>query len=589
MSFFAELRRRSVFKVAVAYAIVAWLLIQVAAIVLPTFDAPRWVLQTITFIIVLGFPLALVFAWAFELTPEGVKRTGPTDRPGGNDGKASTAAAPAAIPVLDNKKQSIAVLPFVDMSPDKDQEYFSDGIAEEMLNQLSKISDLHVAGRTSSFYFKDKNEDLRVIGEKLNVAHILEGSVRKAGNRIRITAQLIKVADGYHLWSDNYDRDLDDIFAIQDEIAHAVTNALSITLGVGEGNLGVGGTRNFAAYDAYLAGLALYNKMGRENALRAIEKLEKAVALDPAFALAWGLLSEVYFNAATAYVPERELEYSKKSEQAAARIIELAPEAVDSLIANCRLRVQRREWTEADALFAKVFELSLTPDYRTNIAYGHFLQDVGRIREATGYLQQAVRLEPLASLTHTYLGMAYESTGNFEGAIKEFRLARELTDDPAMADIAILVVALEAGDRALVDECAALVVAFNLIPNIDGKESRDLNQVMHSLLDTPKAARAELDRFLVDPAYKNAWAHHAIAVWASYFSEYELALEIDREVYASSQMPVYILWRHIHKGMRRLPGFKDLVRDVGLVDYWRTTGKWGDFCRPLGDDDFECE
>jgi TolB-like protein len=260
-SVWAELKRRNVVKVAVAYAIVGWLLVEVASTVLPTFEAPQWLLQAFTLFIVLGFPLALIFAWAFELTPEGIKREKDVDRSASITHKTGRKLDFLIIAVLGMAvayfvvdkffwvekestitpavtEQSVAVLPFVDMSPNKDQEYFSDGIAEELLNQLSKIRGLQVPGRTSTFAFKGQNEDFRVIGEQLHVAHVLEGSIRKAGERVRITVQLVKAADGFHLWSETYDRDLIDIFAIQEEIAKAVAKALSITLGVGEGNLG---------------------------------------------------------------------------------------------------------------------------------------------------------------------------------------------------------------------------------------------------------------------------------------------------------------------------------------------------------------
>lgn len=188
------------------------------------------------------------------------------------------------------------------MSPDKDQAYFSDGIAEELLNQLSQIHGLQVGGRTSSFAFKGQNEDLRVIGEKLNVAHVLEGSVRKAGERVRITAQLIKAKDGYHLWSETFDRDLDDIFDIQEEIAKAVASAMSIALGVGEGDLSAGGTRNFDAYDAYLAGNSLIRELTPNGTAQAIELLEKAVALDPDYAQARSALAITYDRSASLFI-----------------------------------------------------------------------------------------------------------------------------------------------------------------------------------------------------------------------------------------------------------------------------------------------
>jgi len=313
-------------------------------------------------LLIIGFPVALIFTWAFELTPEGIKSTitiSPTDKPSSTVQESTTPEKttpttedPSTLTPLP-KEQSIAVLPFVNMSSDPEQEYFSNGIAEELLNQLTKLRGLHVAGRTSSFYFKNKHEDLRVIGEKLNVAHILEGSVRKAGSRVRITTQLIKVADGYHLWSESYDRDLNDIFAIQEETAKAVADALSITLGVGKGDLGVGGTRHFAAYDAYLAGLSLYNQFGRESISRAIEQLEKAVALDPEFAHAWSALASTYDIAATSFISERAEEFIEKSDEAASRAIEIAPDAVASLYAEARLQIQHRDWTRGQSRHGK--------------------------------------------------------------------------------------------------------------------------------------------------------------------------------------------------------------------------------------------
>ena len=241
MSFIAELKRRNVIKVAIAYVIVAWLLLQVADVMLPTFGSPAWVMRAFSFLLILCFPLALLFAWAFELTPDGVKREkdiDPTESIAHATGRkldfviiavlvlavgflvVDRYSAPPASVSQQVVEKSIAVLPFVNMSDDAGNEYFSDGISEEILNSLAKVKDLKVAGRTSSFAFKGRNENLRTIGEALGVSHILEGSVRKAGAQVRITAQLVKADDGYHLWSQAYDRELTDIFAIQDEIDH---------------------------------------------------------------------------------------------------------------------------------------------------------------------------------------------------------------------------------------------------------------------------------------------------------------------------------------------------------------------------------
>ena len=224
MSLFSELKRRHVFKVGSAYVVIAFVLAQVADLVLPTFNAPSWVTPTIFFILGLGFPVAVVLAWAFELTPSGIKLdanaqsipTLPEPKLQEKDNTSDTVPPEA----------SIAVLPFVNLSSDSEQEYFSDGISEELLNLLAKVSQMHVTARTSSFQFKGKNLNISEIGKMLGVSHVLEGSVRKSGDRVRITAQLIEVATGFHKWSETYDRTLHDIFAIQDEISAAIVVAL---------------------------------------------------------------------------------------------------------------------------------------------------------------------------------------------------------------------------------------------------------------------------------------------------------------------------------------------------------------------------
>ena len=285
MSFFAELKRRNVFKVAIAYAIVAWLIAQVIAVVHNPLHLPEWFDTAVIVFLIIGFPVALLFTWAFELTPEGVQRTGKLSE--------STTAAAGDITATAPAEQSIAVLPFADMSPDKDQEYFSDGISEELLNSLARIPDLQVRGRTSSFYFKGRNEDLRTISEMLKVEHIIEGSVRKASDQVRITVQLINARTDTHLWSKTYDRDLKDIFAVQEDIAHSIADALEVTLGMGKLGRMQGMTRNVAAYEDYLTGRSQIRYLDRESYLRAIEHLERAVSLDPDFGMAWGVLASI--------------------------------------------------------------------------------------------------------------------------------------------------------------------------------------------------------------------------------------------------------------------------------------------------------
>ena len=326
MDIFVELKRRNVFRVGVAYLVTAWLLAQVADLALDNFDAPGWVMKTILLVLAIGFPIAIIFAWAFEKTPEGIKLQKDVDR-----NKSITAvtgqkldrgiitalglaviflmykvnvedADTAAVQISQETSQatagetsqgkvhehSVAVLPFVNMSSDPEQEYFSDGIAEEILNVLAQVKQLQVAARTSAFQFKGKNLDIQDIGRQLGVAWVLEGSVRKAGERVRVTAQLIKTDNGFHAWSETYDRRLDDIFAIQDEISGAIAQALKVTLNVtGEGQVASGDTRNLAAYEAYLMGRHQLNQRTAESIKAALENFKRAVDLDPNFALAY--------------------------------------------------------------------------------------------------------------------------------------------------------------------------------------------------------------------------------------------------------------------------------------------------------------
>jgi TolB-like protein/Tfp pilus assembly protein PilF len=339
LSFFQELKRRNVFRVGAAYVVLAWLIAQVTDVFLEPFGAPEWVIKTILLVLLMGLPLALFFAWAFEMTPEGIKKEKDVDRSQSITAQTGrkldftiiaillialgyfawdkfllnspedTAPVetvrieePVETDTVDEEK-SIAVLPFVNMSDDASNEYFSDGISEEILNSLAKVKELKVAGRTSSFAFKGQNQDLRQIGEALGVENILEGSVRKSGNQIRITAQLIQVKDGFHLWSDSYDRELNNIFAIQDEIAEAILKQLKATLLDGEQVVIQTARADSRTYDLYLLAKQRMYERTRLNLESAAELLDQAIAIDPDYAPAYAqrgtvamLLSETSYG-----------------------------------------------------------------------------------------------------------------------------------------------------------------------------------------------------------------------------------------------------------------------------------------------------
>ena len=316
MNFFAELKRRKVFKVGAAYLVAAWLAVQAASIGFPAFDAPPWVLRVFILVILLGFPLALVLAWVFDVTSQGVKLD--VDAHGSKRlfavvgvlvalalgwyfyGQPSFRKGEVGGATVD--QHSIAVLPFVNMSADKDNEFFSDGLSEEILNSLARIDGMLVVGRTSSFQFKGKNEDLRSVGEKLGVANVLEGSVRREGDRARITAQLIRASDGYHLWSETYDRTVKDSLAVQLDIAEQVAGVLDVVLDDKQrAHMRDAGVKNVDAFIAYQKGWKLYIDGHRNPDLNLIDTLrlanvefDKAIALEPDFSFAYFAEADFY-------------------------------------------------------------------------------------------------------------------------------------------------------------------------------------------------------------------------------------------------------------------------------------------------------
>ncbi|MHC4138133.1 MAG: tetratricopeptide repeat protein, partial [Planctomycetota bacterium] len=319
-SFVAELKRRKVYRVAVVYSVVAFVIWQAAEIAFPSLHLPEWTLTFVVVIALIGFPIALVLAWAFEITPEGVRRT----EPAGAEPAEAPASPPPAV-AHEVERKSIAVLPFANMSDDPENEYFSDGMTEEIINALTQLEDLRVAARTSCFAFKGKPADIGEIGAKLKVATVLEGSVRKAGTRLRITAQLVNVGDGYHLWSERYDREMEDVFAIQDEIARAIADRLQVTLAVGAGErLVKPPTKSLEAYDLYLKGRYFVNRIvevAGEGPRKGIDFFEQALALDPGYALAHAGIADAYsFLGSTVLRPKEAL---PKAREAAMRALEL--------------------------------------------------------------------------------------------------------------------------------------------------------------------------------------------------------------------------------------------------------------------------
>lgn len=443
MSFFTELKRRNVIRVALAYAVLSWLLLQVGDVLFEALRLDDSALTVMLAILGLGFVPVVIFAWVYELTPEGVKRESEIDR---NRSIApqtghrlnitivallvgalglyawesfiadNNAGAPVADPALRDGEQSIAVLPFADMSAEGDQGYFGDGIAEELLNVLAQVDGLKVAARTSSFKFRGDEHDIGEIGNALNVATVLEGSVRKVGNQVRITAQLIDVAAGYHLWSETYDRELDNILAVQDDIAESIADALKLELQL-QPESGASHTDIGEAYDLYLRGRELAREPSKAGLLRALQYYEEALAIDPDFAPAHGAVASAWIWLED-YGGIQGQEAFDMAEPAARRALELDPTRADALTAMGF--VEDRQYTNPVAA-KDYFERALAANpAHTEAAtlYADALVDLGEYEGALEIRRQAVERDPLSGFLKSRLASTLAMTGNVDEAEK---------------------------------------------------------------------------------------------------------------------------------------------------------------------------
>ena len=421
-NFFAELKRRNVYKVAVAYAVAGWALSQGIAQVFPVFDIPNWAIRSIVLLIILGFPIAVVFAWFFESTPEGIKRTEVADaarqhsrrqnldlrcRHRGNRYRSACFCSVATVhqnmtPIQSERSgppsraKSIAVLPFENLSDDKNTAYFSDGITEEILNALAQIPNLKVAARRSAFQFKGTNLDLHKIGQVLGVAHILEGSLQKAGDQVRINVQLVDVQNGLQAWSEKYDRKLDNVFAVEDEIAKAIATKLRVQLTGGAGQpLVVDSTNNPQAHELYLRGLTLLAARG-PGLLEARNSFQKAVDLDAGYAQAWGALAVTKF-----LLPSYGLDSFEASlpqaESAAQRALVLDPNTASAYVAVGLANTFRCRWSEADQAFRRALVLAPGDAEAVN-QYAQFLSTVGQLEASLREIERAQQLDPLSPI-----------------------------------------------------------------------------------------------------------------------------------------------------------------------------------------------
>jgi TolB-like protein len=626
----SELRRRNVFRVAAAYLVVGWLVMQIVSVMTPALQLPGWVDGFFAVFIIACLPIALLLAWAFEMTPAGVKKTEAVDgavefRPlGGTDfiliglmvvvlgvigfQMVSRDDAPADVadssevvatpitdietvqaPVLD---ASIAVLPFADFSPGGDQQYFSDGIAEELLNSLAQFPDLKVAARTSAFSFRGEEHDLRDVGEALDVAHVLEGSVRHAGDRVRITAQLIRVSDGFHLWSETYDRTMTDVFEVQDDIVTELSRVLQVRLGVG-GGVGRASSREVDpnAYEQYLRGLSLWaNRLGFENRAAAIRAFAQVTQIDPGFAEGWASYGHSLAMSAADVIELSKDEQSRRVVDALTRALDLDP---DNARAHAGFAVHyfARELDIERALEHAQRATEIAPNAAyTNYNRAAVLFGAGESDAAQNYMERSRAIDTLNDLPTVYFAYQLGMSGHISRAQATYSECL-LCDDMDRAWMS-LNASLQAGSPEQVRQALATMAAVSDVlaienPELAAQYSADMAWVTdyaEGFLGTENAGNLALAT-LVDED-----ADIQDAAFLAHMSEDQRALDVLFLIYQNDEFFVRCGWI-LHPGRfefpertRRLPRYHEFWAQPGMPELAamrRANGQTGGLPLPM--------
>jgi TolB-like protein/Tfp pilus assembly protein PilF len=598
MSLFAELKRRNVFRVGAAYAVVAWLSIEVSDTVFPRLGLPEWTVTLVIALLLLGFPLALFLAWAYELTPEGIRRSediAPTESVTAQTGRtldrvvimvlalalayfafdklvlsesrekaiaeAARQAGRSEPAQQSSGEQSIAVLPFVNMSDDPANEYFSDGISEELLNVLVKVSGIKVASRTSSFAFKHKDTSIPEIARQLKVDHVLEGSVRKSGQKIRVTAQLIEVSTDRHLWSESYDRELEDIFVIQDDIARQIVHALSVALGAGEQQAiseAVKLTDNLAAHELYMRGRYLWQRRGETNIRQAIELFEQAIEIDPAFARAWSSLAAANLTLPS-YSGVATSGHYPRAGHAAKRALELDPSLAEAYAVLGDIAREEHRWHEAERFY--LAGIGREPRNATaHLWYGEFLMTIGRDRDAAREVEFAHELDPLAPGTNVVLADIYLAQGRSAEGEALARVATELGHDYGEVQLGYIYFHRGDYEQAIAAfEAARATVIVDVVRALrDGGEQEALALLRDAPADTPAFA---------------LW--FGLTLIGATDDIYDLLNTRFEELSGNAW---FGLWGPGMAQARQDSRFVELLRRLGLVEYYEAS-RWPDLCR----------
>jgi TolB-like protein len=582
-----ELKRRNVFRVAMVYLALAWLVIQITDMAVPALNLPESLHSIVFYLGLIGLPFALVFAWAFELTPGGLqlsasvpedesirKRTGrqlehlvvilllaavvvllwdrffqtAADTPAEN-------VVPTVITQdsgVSSVGKSIAVLPFANMSDDKD--YFADGLSEELLNLLAKIPGLKVAGRTSSFKFKGQNEDLRIIGDTLNVATVLEGSVRRSGNRLRITAQLINVEDGFHMWSDTYDREMADVFTIQDEVAAAIISALELKL-VPQSQ-STAPTTNLEAYALYLEALSLWNDgLGAEEAL---EKLAIVIDLDPLFSEAYMARADFAVGAAS-YSSDNYEQKMAVGHTYALEALAIDPDQPFIEALAVASRGQDYDWYDEIAAFDNAIE-KLPHDVRPSSYQVWNMIEAGYLTEVMPLAQTAMAIDPLSSIVGPRYGQALAINGNMEGARQQWR--RDVVKGQDEAKYLYFTERLLANDS---EGAVDVLTTFAQANDLDGSFAGAFVKASEHAgsFDTYLSGQDEFDTKLV------ALAEYGRGRLDRF---YDMIIGSSETEFGESDFLMYIAMTFQDTGLTAMPEFLIFAERFDLIKVWEKRG-----------------
>ena len=418
--FWQELKRRKVVRVVIIYGGSAFVILELVDIVSPSLGLPTWTLNFIIVLLCVGFFITVILSWVYDITPKGIIKTKPIQPAQGQKEDYPQ------IDKISRFKNSIAVLPFQDMSPQKDQDYFCEGIAEDIINALSKVGDLRVSSRMAAFQISATTTDPHEIGERLEVETVLSGSVRKAGNRVRISAELVDARNGRQLWSERYDRELEDVFEVQDEISENIVKALQVTLSPKEKKaIQRQAPVNIQAYEFYLRGRRLFHRSGRKSLERALQMMEKAIQIDPGFAAAHAGLADTS-SMICLYIDNSEANLNR-AEEASRKALELAPESAEANASRGLALSLQERYEESELAFQAAIEYD-PKLFEAHYFFARSYWQQGNLEEAVRHFEQAMEVRPEDYQTPSLLTSVHEKLGNTERAMELHRRTVELTE-----------------------------------------------------------------------------------------------------------------------------------------------------------------